>query len=464
MVAEPKCAFHLKRPKPFDALAPGCQFDVNDADLIEWDNKHWCEFHLPLKATDEAGYPIRRGKGDERARLLVDLFDYIKARNGKSPVDLSGVQVPNDADFREFDKEHPLERACLAAAAFGDGCKFNRVMFGKQCGFDGMTFGEACKFDDVTFGEACSFDGTTFGKSCSFERSKFGQSCRFKGATFGHQCRFDGARFGDRSRFDGATFGRRCKFVGATFGTYCRFVGATFGEWCSFAAAPATKENVAIDPFAAIFFADSEFKGEANFEGRQFTSTADFTDVVFGGVPLFHGCTFHSDVRFRGAAFRDTHSASAPAAYRVLKQAMEGLRAHDEQAMFFALQQRSQRHQLARTDPVRWLSKLYDLTSEYGGNFTRPLRWIGGLVASVWLVGAMYRHATGDGRTILPSVENVGEAFVATLTQTVRPFEYLRTGGDLNGWFAFGWSLYSIAVLALVALFLLALRRSFKLD
>ena len=435
MVAEPKCAFHLKRPKPFDALPPGCQFEAEPGDLIEWDGKHWCKFHLPLKATDDYMMPKSSWlEGGWRDGFLTELFAFIDAHNGSRELDLSGVQVPDHADLGRFDNDN----ACFAGALFGEWCKF---------------------------------DGATFGNSCNFDRATFGEGSRFDGATFGDFCSFGGATFEDVCSFNDTIFWNYCSFDGATFGRWCQFNGAMFGEWCRFAAVQPTVECPGSDQFGAISFVGAEFASNVNFEGRKFTSTADFTDAVFGHVPNFHGCTFHSDVRFRGAEFRDTHSAGAAAAYRVLKQAMEGLRAHDEQAMFFALQQRSQRHQLARTDPVRWFSALYDLTTEYGQSLGRPLVALAMVIVGFASLYEMLSYLAGKP---VP-----GDALSFAIEQIARPFgiwspRYLDGNGVAiwtkylleNGGVLFRLlaTAESVAGLALVALFLLALRRQFKLD
>ncbi|MDA1131892.1 MAG: hypothetical protein O2905_01530 [Proteobacteria bacterium] len=479
MVAEAKCAFRLERPWPFDLLDSGCQFAPSA--LVEQDGRLWCRFRLPPKR----GVPNTIDGEIERG-----LLRQCEAWNGKGyPLDLTGIVLRSGFDLSGVLTHVEAKSVCLANSIIGEGARIEGINFkdrfsllnaevGDHVSFGGSKFPERATFSNARFGDSVSFKNTQFLKLANFTGCSFGEEDSFEEARFGVQALFDKtvgisvsfvrARFGNGLHFERTRF-LNADFSGASIGAGGRFRGAAI-EFALFGAKSPREPGETSASFSSIDFSSAVF-GESEFGNRKFDGSTDFSFAVFDEVPNFHGCTFHSDVRFRGTEFRDTHSAGAPAAYRVLKQAMEGLRAHDEQAMFFALQQRSQRHQLARTDPVRWFSALYDLTTEYGQSLGRPLVALAMVIVGFASLYEMLSYLAGKP---VP-----GDGLSFAIEQIARPFgiwspryldgngivvwtEYLlENGGVLFRLLA---TAESVAGLALVALFLLALRRRFKLD
>lgn len=417
------CAFHYQRPEPYENLDRGCQFRPEEK-MYAHAGDEWCRFHLPLEAKDHEGYVKRDWVDDKRNNFFDVLFSFIGARIGVGAVDLSGVQFLPNADFGKYchdNNEIPLAKGVFANAVFADGCKFEgvifedrctfdaatfgddavftkgrfgdrtsfkSVMFGNNCRFDRATFGESCEFSLSTFGEDCSFRLATFGNSVSFEQAHFGANCKFIEAFFGGGCSFLYAKFATGSEWMDATFGERCTFDYAEFSGHTRFYGTRFGAKCSFRNArflatghPDDRVSFAARPdssdplqlgFKGIYFEAADFRVCAQFTNRKFYVVADFERATFHVAPEFHECKLHQDTTFPGLkGFPDTKGDRAARAYQTLKLAMEQVRAHEEQGMFYALEQRSRRNQMSRWNPGRWASTAYDLTAGYGRSFER---------------------------------------------------------------------------------------------
>ena len=168
--------------------------------------------------------------------------------------------------------------------------------------------------------------------------------------------------------------------------------------------------------------------------------------------------------------WQDHEWATAQRAYRTLKFAMEAVRAWEEEARFYALEQNCRR---ARTDThwsVRLASNLYYHLSDYGQSFLRPLQWLAGIPFGVFLL--IYVEVSGF--LVKWDAFNFWKLVDFTLAQLVRPFivwlpssqENLHTLFGQNAillfFIKFIASLQSLFSLSLLALFFLALRQNFK--
>ncbi|MDV7339452.1 hypothetical protein RYZ26_07605 [Terasakiella sp. A23] len=217
----------------------------------------------------------------------------------------------------------------------------------------------------------------------------------------------------------------------------------------------------------------SKFKGRAFFNNRKFNDTTDFSNVEFTVAPEFYNAELHSDISFRGTDFFDKGDAhekvEAANAYRVLKLRMEDFRNRSEQGRFNVLEQRAKR----TSDLQGWdkfLSWIYDVTSEYGTCTSRPLAWllaVSAFFCFVYFFGYNMPFVDGTPKT-LGSLTS--KTFNFTIEQIVHPFQVwsgkykslvpfnITTGVKLLA------SLQSIMSFTLLALFLLALRWRFKCD
>jgi hypothetical protein len=224
--------------------------------------------------------------------------------------------------------------------------------------------------------------------------------------------------------------------------------------------------------FRRAGFRRARFDGRVTFSNRRFTDTTEFVGATFRRAPRFHNAVLHQDTDFTGTTFLDRSGEAAPA-YRTLKLAMEQVRARDEEGMFYALEIESRRRRDDTPGAVKLFSFLYEVGSDYGRSLVRPLVLLGGVTLVFYL---LYAALGTDGREAYP-----GEPFGMAVEQIVRPFAILTAGYErAAGYSESGrWTLdllhsapflaptlalvQSVASLGLIALFLLALRRRFRM-
>ncbi len=258
------------------------------------------------------------------------------------------------------------------------------------------------------------------------------------------------------ARFKEAQFSGPAWFANATFSRDARFESG--GD-------TSTPEAIRANTFHFVTFENVVFNGSASFLNRQFLDTTSFKGCVFQQAPAFHNCTLHQDTNFDGTKFLDMSSEDAVRAYRTLKLAMENVRARQEEAMFYALEQKSLRSRKDTPWSVWTASHLYHLTSNYGRTFLRPLGWLLGVTVVSFFIYAAFG-----------SISLWGHLVDFTIEQLVRPLSVWLPTSEKSLHKLFGENLLvqlgikviatfqSIFSLSLLALFLLALRRRFKMG
>ena len=138
--------------------------------------------------------------------------------------------------------------------------------------------------------------------------------------------------------------------------------------------------------------------------------------------------------------------------------------------MFYALEQQSLRKQPGAPWPSKMASLAYEIVLDYGRNFHRPLWFLAGL--TVLIAGAYYRFLPLTGASVSRT-----EAFSFATQQIVRPFSVWsnafqsKVSSGMQAAFENApfllpalASIQSIMSIGLIALFVLALRRRFKMD
>lgn len=394
------CKFHCERPWTFETLGPGCQFR-DETTIFTIDGTSYCRFHLPMG--DERGNPTEKANWDEEQKKAFNdaVFEWIEnARNEEEgKADLTGVVFPSEISFSRFNKNHPLPRICFHEAVFND--------------------------------------------KADFFNAVFNDSANFKRAIFNGEINFIGAEFKSGAEFTMAAFNGWTEFTKATFEGLADFRGRAIDG-------PGPR-NI----FHCVSFEGTTFKEGTMFSNRRFLDWTSFEGATFHVAPEFHNAELHQDTNFAGTDFQDTASGHAARAYRTLKLAMGNVRARDEEAMFYAKEQKSLRHRDDTPKSVQFLSALYEITADYGRNVWLPLAWLGGITVIFWII-----YLTSG---LFPAPET---ALDFTVTQIVRPFSVWAAnykGAIPTSWKLFA-SLQSVLSLGLVTLFILAVRRRFRLN
>jgi hypothetical protein len=257
------------------------------------------------------------------------------------------------------------------------------------------------------------------------------------------------------------------------------FEKAQFSWYADFSGAPSAgdsgnggKNRDIGGQFHRVIFTGARFGGGACFTNRRFLEKTNFTKTVFGRAPEFHNCVLHQDTDFTGADFRDRSGEAAPA-YRTLKLAMGRVRAVDEEAMFYALEMECRRKREETPLSVKVFSRLYEWAADYGRSFMRPLyRLLGfyGVFFLIYLAAFTSNPVPWDIPITWDIAAGVGRFTVA---QVVRPFSAFTltegvTVGSESVEVSFGLAclaaIQSILSLGLIALFILALRRRFRMG
>lgn len=181
---------------------------------------------------------------------------------------------------------------------------------------------------------------------------------------------FERAAVFNDSRFTGDVH-----FQESDFNFLARFENVLFDGYVCF-----DRYGAATLPYSECFkfvsFKNSHFSQGVSFQNRHFSETTDFSGCRFLKAPQFHGARLHQDTNFAGSKFPDTSSEYAAPAYRTLKLAMEDVRAREEEANFYALEQKSLRNRQDTAMDVKITSWLYEAFSGYGRNFMLPLIWL----------------------------------------------------------------------------------------
>lgn len=216
------------------------------------------------------------------------------------------------------------------------------------------------------------------------------------------------------------------------------------------------------DCFNECDFSDAEFCEEAKFKNRKFLNTANFSRGFFKVAPEFYGCTLHQGTSFEHRNFPDLvgkyPELGAEKASRTLKLAMEAACDRNEEARFYVLEQKSMRKIKRGSRSERAFSLMYELVSNYGCNITRPLVWLAG--SYVFFLGLYVSYFW----LFFPEHLN-RDILHLSLEPVFQPFKSFSSDGrsSLLG-LDLIMALHSLVTLSLVAIFLLALRRRFKLD
>ncbi len=293
-----------------------------------------------------------------------------------------------------------------------------------------------------------------------FRHAQFDGHAVFDSARFEDgDANFMYSKFSDHATFNSVTFNSNAWFVDAKFSTFLFFGDACFVKDSSFSVTNVNDDEMDLQ---IAIFENVKFKNLSSFLNRRFRNTSDFSECEFSQAPKFHGCTLHQDTTFPSVEyFKDTESVGAASAYRTLKLAMENARTRQEEVMFYALEQKSLRNRDDTPKLVRLTSYLYETFSDYGQSFGLPLYWL--LLVS-FLFSQFYGGLVGVPDTVcLKEMGSVGFA----VQQMFRPFEIWKlpaAGVSCGLGIKLIGTIQSLSTISLFALFLLALRRRFKMD
>jgi uncharacterized protein YjbI with pentapeptide repeats len=510
------CCYRLpERLKRDGEGVVGCQFSYDQSPFVSIGDLTFCQFHLPWSPADiltryekviSEDHPDRRKlkdrwPSDQIGGVAATLKNRLRAGvQNPSASNLTGVVCPGV--FEEAEAEY--DQCCFRDAIFIDRFFFGRS-FINEADFSGAEFRSTAALLGGAFQNSVDFSHVKFQKDVSFESRSFSNTAMFSGAEFRAAANFAGATFSKRVSFNNAMFLGPVSFLGTFFvNGPLDFTEVTFRSDVNIRAVSDGKQAV----IPAAQFSNAIFEETVDFENRKFQSSLDFSDAQFHRAPLFHGCDLHQATNFPpGRAFCDVRTKlisvngrklssdetrvyfrNASHAYRTLRLAMKRMDAHDDEAKFWELELRAKRRALnpfrVTEFPEYFISLIYALTNSYGNSFVRPLLlW---LVLNLVCPPIIYPPWS---EPLLSRVEQPQRFIEFSLRQNVRPFDVWteegrrsirrlilvekesnnssQTQADLDR------SIFRISILAsaqsilsflLIALFVLAIRRKFRLQ
>ena len=398
------CAFRV------EGSNPRCQFKYRESELIVANRKQWCPFHAPLE--DESGKPTEKGEWkhhetNEFDKKISTLLT--KALREQATLNLSGVVFPSEARFqgREFPDVN-----------------FSYAQFKKHAYFWDTKFKGHANFSSAEFKGQASFNNAKFmGEYTFFLNTKFEKNADFKDVIFGgNDVSFNNVKFKKTVSFQHSIFSSEsAKFRDAEFNDLATFQKARFEGHADFRT-PGNNSDVAAF-HGVVNFEGVEFLDYAFFENRIFRKRTIFKNCIFHIAPRFHGCRFHQDTDFTDARFLDKQGDEAARAYRTLKLDMEEKRARQEQLTFYALEMKSRRSAEKRKF-LKFISWLYEVTSDYGQSISQPLILLGFSFAFFAIIYAILFLA-------VPMV-NCEKTDILVLTSRFSLEQIIRPFGALN--------------------------------
>ena len=356
----------------------------------------------------------------------------------------------------------------LSATFLGE-AGFNRATFSGLAGFHGVTFSDGAVFTSATLSSVADFDSATFSGEANFNSATFSSVAIFLSATFFGDARFNSATLSDDARFNSVTFSGGASFNGATFSGDASFNGATFSGDASFYSVTFSDD---------VSFFSATFSGDAYFLDARFQSTTSFARTRFEGAPKFEEARIHQDTTFDGARFprvnwslhqtqwlfwalatvavflsgaasrldgdwfwaalaggvafglaaliwsivgggivgSDEYQERITRAFRTLTQLSDANRNRRDASKFYRLELKATRLRRSTPPVERFLSWLYDVTSDYGESLVRPLMSLMVIVSAfavlfwAWEGGRLNRPSSVGGSALISESVSTADA------------------------------------------------------
>jgi uncharacterized protein YjbI with pentapeptide repeats len=284
--------------------------------------------------------------------------------------------------------------ADLQGATFSGYADLQGATFSGYADLQGATFSGYADLQGATFAGDAFFLGATFSGYADLQGATFAGNAFLRGVTFSGYADIQGATFSGYADIQGATFSGTADIEGATFSSDANLSGATFSGDANFSGAKFSRTHQADFSYAT-------FKGKTKFLNAELEGETSFANAVFEQhPPSFHGAKLNEGVAFHGVRWPDPPTVPAPPTlplkddeaeqaqreferaketaqshvynYQRLKQLMEGLKKHEDELNFFAMEMAAQRVVDGKWSLRGILNGLYGAVSDYGRSILRP--------------------------------------------------------------------------------------------
>lgn len=264
---------------------------------------------------------------------------------------------------------------------------FSKHLFTSHADFKGFVFPHTANFNSIRIKSGCrlNFQNAVFLWEATFETVAFPNRVDFRHAEFFGKATFRDSNFQSVARFNPTKFHNLAGFRRVRFSHNAWFGGARFKDDAVFSEATFCK---------TANFSNSIFVGLASFNWAESTGPFSLSEAKFEVVPDFTQMSFRAPVRLddlevvQARPFQRKGDKERAACYRALKKIAIESHDHLREQQFFASEARERR---GNDDPTWsakwWFSFAYELFSDFGRSFPRPL---GLFFASILIFAAVY--------------------------------------------------------------------------
>lgn len=262
------------------------------------------------------------------------------------------------------------QHAWFVGATFNTDVHFKKAEFKGNARFGGAYFKKNAIFDNVIFEKGAGFRNTRFEANATFENARFEAYAGFDGAVIVWMASFYGASFSGDAWFDYALFKGDANFERTIFNEGAGFHTVTFEADAVFSKAKFLNqcrfEHCIFDGY--IDFDNTFFESAGRFELARFTN---FTPS-FLGVALTARLEF-SDEYYFPELIKTEDAEDAVKRLGMLKLLSDAHGQTDQALNFNAMELRAKRLQPNSHWAFNGVTWLYELISNYGRSFVRPI-------------------------------------------------------------------------------------------
>lgn len=307
-------------------------------------------------------------------------IDVARQMGNRCTLDFAGHTFTEDVEASNFEF---LIDVCFSGCTFTKYTSFTDSIFNGVASYWDTRFNSYLEFRDSKFIGDARFDNAQFEEYVNFGYSTFEASADFNDVVFKGYAGFKRATFESDTEFNNTIFCYLAEFKSANFNWDAEFESAVFLNDTSF--------------FKSIFkdtvnFVSAVFAADVNFEDCIFENVGHFQDAKFTTkVPCFLGVSMTSRLEFSDESYFSHLDITEKgiANLRVLKRISDEHGLTDHAINFNAMELRAKRLQ---TEPrtATWSFKvvtwLYEILSDYGRSFGRPILAYFGLITVTYLI------------------------------------------------------------------------------
>ena len=319
------------------------------------------------------------------------------------------------------------------------GCIFGTLFMG----FD-MRFLETAIFSGSIFNNGIMLLGARFEKSVNFSKSAFNGVAVFGNCTFEKITNFRNLVCNSTTGFSYSTFNQYVSFSESTFKGEVDFESVTFNSKADFIKVifeSSSRFHNRFDKIKKIWKKETSFADSVDFENAVFKNVGHFERVSFyKNIPSFLGVdTAATRLEFSD----DQHFPKLDFSERAIKRLGHLKRLSDEHGqtdqalMFNALELRAKANHLESGIVLKIITGLYEILSNYGRSFIRPIIFYIILICLSFMYSYTYTPSASGGIMISnnefckPSEK---EPQLLNLSRQQAAFEYamFRAGGVMD--------------------------------